>query len=543
MTEFGAVPNDEGNDAEALRRAVSACRESGARALFIPPGRYILRDEEAVRLESDVLHGKYGENPQDGIYNPGFAYVKGLDFSGITGLTVEAEGAEIICEGWMEPISLIGCRDVTLNGLTIDSARKPFSVGKIVRITPEYYEVEFNEEYPVFAETIMPRVRIWDPERSRLLSKGMGLGRRELVSPQVLRIHGPCDENRIGFEAIFWHCLHFRPAILILDSSNVEINNVTIHSQPGMGIVGHMSTDIRMNGLRVVPRPGLHISTNTDATHFVSCRGTIEFNGCMFEGQGDDSTNVHVYYFGIRKHEEQGVCDLIWAGSETGSHSQYLDRPQAGDTLELAERRTLRTVGSYKVRSVTANPEGYFSTVELDGALPENPNEYRLVNVDALPKVRVRSCCFRNHRARALLIKTRDVLIENCAFEGITGTAIQIGAEADWGEGVPPADVTVRNCRIIDCGEDGDGRIEGANAIMVGVLAEDNSTVGLIRNITLEGNLIEGKGRRAIFIGNAENVILSHNQLHGYEEDVFIINSTGIDAENNKGLKIVKETR
>lgn len=538
VLDFGAKPNSDSNSAEALRLAVAACVKGQARRLLIPPGRYILRDEKAVRLQDEAISGRLGGNPQDVVYRPHFEYVKGLDFAGAKDLVVEATGVELICDGWMEPLSLMDCKNVTIKGLTIDYERPPFSVGTLINVQNSFYDVQFEEGFPVSANIVMPRVMVWEPRTQELLSRGASGGRSELIAPQTLRIHAMADPQRLGAQAIYWHSFHFRPAILIYRCENTVLSDVTLHAHAGMGIVGHRSTDITLNRLRVVPRPGLHISTNTDATHFISCRGTLTFQDCQFEGQGDDSTNVHVYYFGIRPGPDQRSCTLQLDHPEFGTHSQLLDCPEPGDVLELVERRTLKPVRSYAVLSVSPDEAQFCSSVTLNEDLPSDVSPYLLVDTSALPKVRIRGCDFRAHRARALLIKTRDVVIEDCTFDRVTGTAIQVGAEASWGEGIPPSDIVIQRNRILRCGEDGDGRIEGANAIMVGVLAEDPSTQDLIRGVTLADNEIRGKGQRAIFIGNAAEVKMKHNRIEGYAEQVYVQNSKRVDVSQNHDLVV-----
>lgn len=105
VTDFGAVPDDGRDDTRALRRAAEYCRTHPGTTLVMPAGVYRLRDAEAERLEEEVLAGKMGANPEEVIFKPYYPYVKGLDFTGAEDVTVEARGAVLMCEGWMEPLS------------------------------------------------------------------------------------------------------------------------------------------------------------------------------------------------------------------------------------------------------------------------------------------------------------------------------------------------------------------------------------------------------------------------------------------------------
>ena len=123
VLDFGAKPNDGKDDTKALRKAAEFCRNNQRTTLEMPAGIYQLRDAKAEKLEKDILAGKMGPNPEETIFTPYYPYVSGLDFSGSKDITIHANGAILLCEGWMEPISLIDCTNFNLEGLTIDYKR------------------------------------------------------------------------------------------------------------------------------------------------------------------------------------------------------------------------------------------------------------------------------------------------------------------------------------------------------------------------------------------------------------------------------------
>jgi hypothetical protein len=532
VVDFGATPNDGENDAPGLRAALEACRRRGPTTLVLPPGRYDLRDEEAVRLMDEVMSGAHGINPETAIFRPYFPYVRGLDFTGIEDLTVEAAGAQLICDGWMEPLSLESCRKVAIRGLTIDYLRPPHSIGTISNVTGTHFDVAFADRYPVQAGMPMPRVMLWDRDADRMLGPSVYPSGNELVRDQLLRIQGPCPREAQGHLALVAHSFHFRPAILLHRAEDVVLDRVTIHSQPGMGIVGHRSRNLTFTGLRVVPRAGSVMSTNTDATHFTSCSGFIHFLGCQFEGHGDDATNIHNYYYTLSSTDLEASYDLT-VESPTGTHAQVLDHPEPGDTLELVEMETLGVVGTFDVASVEGFPDEWRSRVRLDRPIPGDPTRHYLVNASRLPSVRIEGCQVRSHRARAFLIKTRDVLIQDNTIENTTGTAIHMGAEGYWHEGPGSADVTIRNNRFLGCGR-GEGTIEGASAIAVNVDAPRTDVAGVHRRILIEGNQVVGPdGERGIFVSGARDVTIRFNQIAGVRVPIEVQHSDDVAVYEN----------
>ncbi len=533
VLDYGAVPGDGKNDLPALRVMLDELRDTGNVTIVFPRGRYDLRDAEAVALMNSVMEGEFGNNPEAEMFRPYRPYVRGLDFSRFTDLRVEAEGAELICDGWMEPISLDNCRNVTVDGLTIDYKRAPYSIGTVVKVGDGYFDVKFGPLYPVNRGIPTPRVGFWDLRADKMVGRFAYPKTSDLIAPQTLRINASCPKEMLGNYAFMGHSFHFRPAILIQEAQNIVLNHVTIHSQPGMGIVGHRSENLRFNNLRVVPRAGSVMSTNTDATHFTSCSGFIEFENCQFEGQGDDSTNIHNYYYSIEP-TATAASYLLKVGASGGTHAQVLDHPDPGDRLELVDRGSLRVVKVVEVRSVENNPEKWWSRVALDQALPDDLGEYLLINATRLPRVTIRGCQVRSHRARAFLIKTRHVLIESNTIENTTGTGIHIGAEGDWSEGPGSTDVTIRYNRIIHCGY-GEGTQNGAAAIAVNVKASGLIRPGVHQNLRIEGNQIIGEQSPCgIYVMGASDVVIRDNEYFGVKEPVQVTESENVRIEDRE---------
>jgi hypothetical protein len=274
------------------------------------------------------------------------------------------------------------------------------------------------------------------------------------------------------------------------------------------------------------------MSTNTDATHFTSCSGTIRFLGCQFEGHGDDATNIHNYYYSVSPSGLEATYDLT-VDAPTGTHAQVLDHPDPGDELEWVERDTLETLGTVQVLSVENYPEEWRSRVRLDRELPGDPASLLLINVSRLPAVRIEGCQVRSHRARAFLIKARDVLIQDNTIENTTGTAIHVGAEGYWHEGPASADVTIRNNRLIGCGR-GEGTRHGASGIAIDVEAPRTDVPGLHRRITIEGNQIVGPGgERGIFVSGADGIVIRFNEIAGVRVPIEVRHSTAVEVYEN----------
>jgi len=258
------------------------------------------------------------------------------------------------------------------------------------------------------------------------------------------------------------------------------------------------------------------MSTNTDATHFTSCAGLLRFEGCQFEGQGDDATNVHTYYHSIVKASGNACTAVVKA--PTGTHCQKLDYFNPGDTIELTGMKDLAPVRSCKVLESKPDFENMRCEYVLDGELPANYGKVFLADVTQLPRLEFVDCRVRNHRARSVLVKTRDVLIENCTFEDVMGAAVSVAAEGWWHEGVTAENVTIRGNSIVNC----------AGGIHIAIDAPKPDKPAH-KNITIENNSIDCPGcGHAICAKNVDGLTLRTNQLRAGKRDILIENCVNV---------------
>ena len=98
-----------GDDRETFARAMEYCRDNPGTTLTVPSGIYRITDPLARETMEHVLNGDFGQNPQRTMFNPSFAYARGIDFAGQRGTVLDAQGATLLVDGFMEPVSLRDC--------------------------------------------------------------------------------------------------------------------------------------------------------------------------------------------------------------------------------------------------------------------------------------------------------------------------------------------------------------------------------------------------------------------------------------------------
>lgn len=526
LTEFTGA-----NDTEVFASAMEYLRSNPGTELIVPPGTYDITSPLAVEAMENVMRGNWGGNPQRIMFNPKYEYTRGISLDGQSGSIITAYGATLMVNGFMEPLSVINCSDVEVRGLTIDHLRKPFSRGTVTELGPIDEEgkreavIVFDEDCPIYEHTpISLRIIFYDTEAKHNIYAY--ICEYTFIDSHHIKAKLVGDTQNLKNGTLYYtvHSFHSRPAILIENAENVRLTDVTIHSQPGMGVVGNRSENITMTRLSVVPADGYHMSTDTDATHFTSIKGLLRFEDCTFDGQGDDFTNVHAYYQAVIGKEGNNTY-LIQEKTPDGTHAQTLDYPDIGDTMELTRKSTLEYLDSYTVVDCVPMPDEWMCKVTLDRPLPDETDGLILSDVTRLPRLEVVGCKASHHFARSILIKTRGALVEGCTFRAVQGPAIVAAAESWWSEGVCPSDVIIRNNHVIGCAE-----TWGEAAGVVVKSDCENAVTRNIKNVVIENNIIEAPNcAHGIYVRGVDGVKISGNVITCHGEPVVIENCSVIE--------------
>lgn len=514
------------DDTESFALAMDYLKDHPGTTLVVDPGTYTLTSELARETQRAVMAGEYGANPQRTMFNPKFPYTRGICFAGQKDTKLIAYGVTLMVDGFMEPVSVRDCENVTVCGLTIDHKRKPFSRGTVTElenITEDGSQksgvIEFDEDCPIEVNTPRwLRTKYYDVELERELF--CSFEGSEYVDERHIKgtFHNAAMVHN-GVEYYTVHTYHSRPAVLIENAKNITLEDVTVHNQPGMGVVGNRSENVTLRRLSVIPAPGYHFSTNTDGTHFTSMKGLLRFENCFFDAQGDDFVNVHNYYHAIVKREGDTVC-YMQEKTPDGTHAQSLDYPDVGDTLELTSRLSMALIDTYKVLACEPMADEWMCRVTLDHALPEDTENLVLSDVTRLPRLEVVGCYANCHHARSILIKTRNVLIEGNTFKDVHGSAIHVAPEAWWYEGVSPADVVIRGNRIIRCAERWTGDTAAGIMVFADSKVPDNCC---IKNITIEDNIIEVPyTAHGIYVRNVNGLRIARNKIISQDKPIFV---------------------
>lgn len=525
VTHFGAVPDDGKNDAKALRKAAKYCREHKNTTLVFPAGTYLLEDPTALDIEKRAINGTLGRGleVQWNLFQPKKPYVKGLDFTGCEGLRIEAEDATLCVGGWMQVLSFIRCKDVSLKGLSITLRRPAATEGLITASTDSTFDITYDPQLYAHIDSIVQgRYYFYSREQQHFYYGQVGEGK--LLSPGHIRFKSH-SHPAIDDVLIIRYCGHYRPCIMVLETEDISLTNISLRSFSGMGVVGHLSHNICIDGLRVKPEPGRFSSTSTDATHFTSCSGDLTIRNSFFAGNGDDCTNIHNYYWTFLTQTDEREFEIRVEDADL--HAQSLDIPSKGDTLRIVSRKDMSTLAEAVVTAADSSWTDWRVLVTLDRPLTDIKAEDCLMyNHSRFPRARIENNKVAYNNGRAFLLKARDISVTGNDISRCTLSAIKLGAELSWREAGPVEHVLIEGNNIHDTGTS-----DGYRASGIMLTTEAPQTPPHVNHdITIRGNIFHSERPVSILLQDAEDITITGNSFIG---------GTGIEQRNCDNITIL----
>jgi len=519
VADFGAVTGDGKNDTPAIVAAIQACRDRQKAKLVFAPGRY------------DINGGSIGQRERR---------QPSLDIKNINNLTIEGNGAELVGHDYSTMFHFTECNNITINNLTVDWDPVPYTHGKVVEAEEEYVDIEVVAPFIAKAGLRTGSLSGYDPETGLMARRytyhyQMRYEKTsEVIRPGVMRLfrsmkgRHPDKVPAVGKHIIVRHQVYGCQAFQFAKCNKVRIEKVNIYSNPGMGITGTVCRDISLRNVKIMIRPGSGrwMSTNADATHFTGCRGTIVMENCLFEAMGDDATNVNAGHYMVVAERLDDRRLSIRGGPRGG----FSPQPKIGDRLELSNEE-LVPYTTVTVKSVKYDDKEKTFIAEFSDKLPVRTKKGDIVgNASACPSVRIRNCTISRNLGRGFVIKTRNVVIENCTLRDVSSGGIVMNTDiTGWWESIGSRDVIIRNNRFINC------RFEPAYICGVIESLTSGKKPGVHQRITIENNIIEGSSGNAVKIGSADGVVIVNNIINQpKDEAIFVHNSRNIRVSGNK---------
>jgi len=478
------APPVEGDSANvaALRAAISHLQMTGGGKISLPAGTYRFSQTAGSIISLD----------------------------GLANVEIDATGVKMVLSGRAQALLISACRGVRITGLTVDWARPPFSQGTVIFVEPD------GKSTDIMLDTLSPadgwtRVEaIGTYDRARRLTAVAGVDVYHVVDKVDpissfhvrLGLSQPID-LRVGDTVVLRHQIYGTNAIDLRRCADVELDRVTVHSAPGMAVVGSRCSGVTLRELSVVPPPRSKrlMSTCADGAHFVDCDGKILFERCRFFAMGDDAINVHGTYWRIL---EQAESNALIVNKRDRASFKKLELPKDGDKFSFASGKGLASMGSGTLMEAAVRDDAPMNLkLVFKEPLPDAlvPGDV-IIRIGHGHSLTVRECRFDGNRARGVLAH-RDVAILNNSFLGQSEEAILMAPDLWWMEGPEVANVVIRGNNIKDVNRS--GHAAGAIRIDSVVATDGGQAHGNVghpnHNVQLMENVIQGGHSQVVLRG------------------------------------------
>jgi hypothetical protein len=541
VADFGAEPDVEEDQTEAIRDAFRAAATEGATVTF-PAGTYHLDT-------NGPLNHYNGDIPLDTYF---------LRLRGYEGLTVEGNGATLSLAGrvvdgtrhFARTLGIGPLTDATVRNLTVDWDRDiPHTGGTVIEDTPDYFDMEVGDPYTpregLFAVSYIP----YDPERNRV-SGGLRLQHRqgarcEKRSDSVLRVQKTEQysdrELDVGQSVMVRHGSAGGVALNANECDNLLVQNVEILSTPGMGVVVHGGTGVTLENVSVRPPENRWNSATRDGFHISSVRGELILRNVTASHTGDDAFNLKSDRRPVTTVVDRSTIEISYLAITWGD-SLYPPY-RVGDELELGASPEpvvpdiTRTIDRLET---SAEPTDDLAVVRLTNRIGlDEPLSESVANAETISVLDTSATPDRVLLADSVAKKLRGgcrfqldhTEIRDCVFNQTNGNPMLLMVMTVEGE--PANDLTVRGNRFIDTAYRGGG---GGMITTFLNMQSETPPNDLWANHTYEDNVFENISRPdfpAINLNDTSDVTIDNNDFSGLPDDVDPINyGDNVDCES-----------
>ncbi len=438
------------NSSTALAPAIKAAVE-GDKLLYFPPGEYHFYPEGCTSRYC------YFSNNDEGVKTIAIL----LD--GIDDLTIRGEGAKLIFHGRISPLCAFDCRNLTVEGFSVDFEDSFVSDADLVYCENGTAWFRFYGKHKVVNGEIVFTGDVYDNMNKKLFFYCYDRDKCELVydsaSITIANSKVLCRDGLIGLPDHFSqagtdaflvkHELRLCPGMVFDGCQNILIRNISLFHAAGMGFLIQNSENCLIDGAVVKPC-NRRASVSDDALHITDCRGKIRIENCQLSGTLDDSINVHGVFRKLKSRIPGGKMYYLEAGH---FQQQGVFNIRPGDTMQLFNRQNGKPYGEIKITGVSPVNKA-FSIVKFDEkALPENFVQGDPVLIlETMAELEVVNTECRPLNGRGVLASgLNSVLITGCHFH-TSGAGVFISGDFSfWYESGPVKRAVIENNFFDNC--------------------------------------------------------------------------------------------
>lgn len=497
---------------QSLREQLLNGLSSGSEVVTLTPGRYFT--------------------------DPSSTYIYKGNFNPSKPVTVIADGVELINQSPHRTLSFVNCSNLILRGLTIDYDPQLYRQGTVEdrNYSTGTFQLRLHEGTPQTLPSSATSGITYDPSNLRMKQMTNTLypnGNVSEIEPGLFSIQANFSNMNIGDYVSLTIAGGIPHTLYMEDCSNLRLEDVTIHGAPAFAVLSRGGYKIELENVQVIPGatplrasvPRL-LSSNADGLHFKHSLGEIKINNCHTAYTGDDGIILTTAYAPIlQKNSPNSITVATKSPQETIEQGDplYIYDPVAG----IRESANIQSVSQValsetEIRSQIAasfpNANMTNSTFEqaylltLDSNVTTGRGGVVANRSGDSSNSVISNCSIINTRARGILIKASNVIVQNNEVFNSFLPGIQVRPDADyWMEGDFSHNVVIEDNTLLRCSL---ARYNGYTPIYVSAKGFDKWTPGLGHsNLTIRRNKISTPASAAILIEYADDVNLRSNYV------------------------------
>jgi len=467
-----------------------------------------------------------------------------LTIANATELTIVADGVRMVCTQLNQAIRIENADGLTLRGLTIDHDPLPFTQGTVTAVSDDHrvLTIELDKGYPALTERA--RASIWTPDGTRIKPDtwtryGGSFEHLDDGSVRFDQGRSMNDGVAAGDRIVFSNQYTTAHGIVLDDCSNTTLDGVTLHASTCFGVLERHGDANRYANLRITPgpppagadRPRI-LSTLADGLHSKHARRGPTVEGCVFEKMGDDGIAINGDFMLLTGADASATTPSVTLafkrflsvdpGDRLLVRDKFTGRPLGEATVTAIEPATGDAVAQLGQLVATHLPQlrerNAFDqawTLSLDQPI-DAPVGSVAVSPDRIGAgFVVRDNTIRNHRARGILVKSSDGVIQNNTIVGSSMAGIVMSPEVDlWMEADFSRDVVIRGNTI----EDVNLAARNAGSVYAGAISITSSTLspaGGHERLRVVDNTITGGAGPGLLVTSARDVEVRGNRFVG----------------------------
>ena len=469
------------------------------------------------------------------------------------------------------------CERVAFERFDVTTDNPPNASGKVVAVDPARgtYDVRIHDEFPItgwehffgvdtFDDEGTPDYVIdsYDRVTKAEVPDGKG-GRRtkftgakyEVIGPQLVRVVPPggtrfrFDRMRIGHNVLMRYIIYGSTVFAFAGCREITLRDIEIRRCASFGAtVSPPSADFTFERFNMRTPKGSRAlyCANADGIHVLGLAGSFVMRDCHFDGLGDDALNIHGKAGEVKRYDPAtGEAEMICRNTARRETALPGGWAKAGDRLVVYDAKTCLTKGKIEVVDYR-DGKGRVRA----GAVALKAGDM-LANDRDFPAVLISGCSVRHTRARGILLQSRDMVIEDCRFQGLSLPGLLIAPDLGyWNEVGPTVNTEIRGCTFEKCAVIQSWMNRGALTVKNGHgQLVDADPPGIHRDVRVIGNRFVGCGNCGVFISSTDGVKIrdnvfencSCNRYDDREErtlrDIWLNNCVNVEVGPNRSDK------